>query len=168
MSFNFKESLAKGQASASLVKKNKRELDDLYDELINTLSEYLGFEVNLYHSPEYKYVDSSQYIAASTRLFDANALAALERGVTGYTILRLEAQDTSVDKITLFKYKESDDVYPVTVLINKDKMLCYSQEEYADAISKVLENSRLNLELMEFKSKVEQALQESSKDSGPA
>ncbi|EOW9298801.1 hypothetical protein ACN25S_003149 [Vibrio cholerae] len=166
MSFNFKESLAKGQASASLVKKNQRELDDLYDELTKTLSEHLGFEVNLYDSPEYKGVDSSNSIAASVALF--NAWATPERVATGYTILLLGAKDTSVDKVTLFKYKESDDVYPVTVLINKDKILCYSQEEYAAAISKVLENSRLNLELIEFKSKVEQALQESSKDSGPA
>ncbi|MBE4599054.1 hypothetical protein [Vibrio navarrensis] len=166
MSFNFKESLAKGQASASLVKKNKRELEVLYDELTKTLSEYLGFEVRLYYSPENKGVDTSNSIAASVALI--NALATPERLATGYTILLLGAEGTSVDKVTLFKYKESDDVYPVTVLINKDKMLCYSQEEYAAAISKVLENSRLNLELIDFKSKVERALQESSEDSEPA
>ena len=166
MSFNFKESLAKGQASASLVKKNQREVEEIYHELAKTLSEYLELEVNLYDRPEYKGFDSSNTIAKSVALM--NAWATPERVTTGYTILLLGAENVSVNKVTLFKYKESDDVYPITVIVNKDKMLCYSQEDYAAAISKILENPILNLNLIEFKSKVDHALQESSNDSGPA
>lgn len=166
MSFNFKESLVKGQASASLVKKNQRELDDIYNELTKTLSEHFGFEVRLYDMPEYKGLGLSNSIAALGAAFQAWNNP--ESVATGYTILLLGAEDTNVDKVTLFRYKESDDVYPVTVLINKDKILCYNQEEYAAAINKALENPRLNLELIEFKAKVEQALQASSEDSEPA
>lgn len=165
MSFNFKESLAKGQASASLVKKSQRELEDIYNELTKTLSEHFGFKVSLYDQPEYKGMNSGNSITALGAAF--NALVDPKRVATGYTILSLGAEGTNISKVTLFRYKESDDVYPVTVLINKDKILCYNQEEYATSINKALENSRLNLELIDFKSKVEQALQESSEDSEP-
>ncbi|OOE39384.1 hypothetical protein [Salinivibrio kushneri] len=164
MNFNFKESLAKGQASAYIVEKNHREVKTIYNELINTLSEYFEFEVELHLAPEYKGMDSVSSIAAIGSAFQA--LVNPERVSTGYTMLMLGAKEADVNKVTLLRYQESDDVYPITVLINKDKILCYNQEEYAAAISKALESSKINLELIGFKNQVEQALQESSKSSG--
>ncbi|HHY0465103.1 TPA: hypothetical protein ACVU43_002067 [Vibrio parahaemolyticus] len=166
MNFNFKESLAQGQANASVVKKNQSELNEIYNELTETLSEHFGFEVSLYDRPEYKGVDSANSLAALGAAFQAWANP--ERVATGYTILSLGTDKANVDKVTLFRYKEGDDVYPVTVLLNRDKVLCYSQNEFADTINKALLNSRLNLELIDFQTKVQEALSESSEDSEPA
>ncbi|OOE84206.1 hypothetical protein BZG73_10075 [Salinivibrio siamensis] len=164
MSFKFQESLIKGQEGASLVNKNKKELKEIYTELTNALSEHFGFEVELTPRKEFRDVDSSNTLRALGAAI--NAWANPEKVATGYTILSLGVEGDSVNKLTLFKYKESDDVYPVTVLFNKDKFLCYDQEEFADAVKKVLENSRLNLELINFKSSVERAKQESSASEG--
>lgn len=153
MSFNFKESLSKGQNSASLVRKSKNELDKIYTELTSAFSEYFGFDVNLYEGADYKGVNSNNPLTALGATF--SAWAQPERVATGYTILLLGKEKTEIDNVTLFKYKEADDVYPVTILFNKDKILCYNQDEFADAVKRVLENPRLNLELIDFKKKVE-------------
>lgn len=163
MNFNFKESLVKGQASASLVQKNQKELNEIYNELTKTLSDHFGFEVSLEHRLEYKGMESGNSIVALGAAF--NAWVDPKKVATGYTVLSLVSKETDSSKVSMFRYKESDDVYPVTVLINKDKILCYNQEEFAHSINKALENPRLNLELMDFKSQVEEALKEGTEDS---
>lgn len=157
MSFNFKESLSKGQNSASLVRKNKNELDKIYTELTSAFSEYFGFDVNLYDRIDYKGVNSNNPITMLSLALGTGAQP--ERVATGYTILLLSKENMKIDNVTLFKYKEADDVYPITILFNKDKILCYNQDEFADAVKIVLENPRLNLELIDFKKKVEDIME---------
>ena len=153
MSFNFKESLSKGQNSASLVIKNQNELKTIYTELASVFSENFGFKVNLYDLVDYKGADSTNslaQLAVSISIWNNP-----EKIATGYTKLVLGIEDTKVNRVTLFKYKEADDVYPITVLFNKNKTLCYSQNEFADVIKTIIENPRLNLDLIEFKNRVE-------------
>lgn len=153
MSFNFKESLSKGQNGASIVIKNQNELKVIYTELASVFSENFGFKVNLYDQVDYKGVDSTNsfsQLAVSLSIWNDP-----EKNATGYTKLVLGIEDTKVNKVTLFKYKEADDVYPITVLFNKNKTLCYSQDEFVDVIKTIIENPRLNLELIEFKKRVE-------------
>ncbi|HCE2390628.1 TPA: hypothetical protein NKP06_004583 [Vibrio parahaemolyticus] len=160
MNFNFQESLAKGQESASLVMKNQSEVEDVYNELTKALTEHLGFEVHLYDRKEYKGVDSQNSLLALGAVI--NAWATPERVATGYNILSLGIDVSDIPNVDIFKYKESDDVYPITVLFNRDKVICYNQDEFATAINKALENSRLNLELIDFKHRVDEHLKSAS------
>ncbi|PSU61237.1 hypothetical protein [Photobacterium phosphoreum] len=142
--FNFDAKLEEGAEAQKKAEEQKLEISNVYKELSNSLSKFLGFEVSFYETIEYE---------QNTPMTMTAALISNKLKKTGYKEITLGESDSNLRSKVLFKTIEPEDGYPVTIVHDKSKYISYSQEELAVAMQSIISNVSFHAALSSFKAK---------------
>ncbi|MEZ9340315.1 hypothetical protein AB4176_20915 [Vibrio splendidus] len=157
--FNFNDKLLEGAHAREQAVEYREQIVAVYSELAKTLSDYLTFKVEFYESPEYENESSfsSALLAGSAALSVGGLGLGLgrntEKDKTGYKLVYLRTADRKHRTGHLFKTKEPDDGYPITIKYQKTERFCYNQSELAEALSDLLSTVFFHDELQKLKEK---------------
>jgi len=151
MSFNFDELLQQGKGAAENVLKNKREIKEVLNDLENSLSQFLEMPI--------KFKEYIGYVKGDNDPFMRIASSFKPREKTGYNEVHIVSEQVDLSK-EVFQLKRSDDVYPITIVRDRNHTVADDQKEFASAIGQVVSNSQFHLQLNSFKRQVEEKLKE--------
>lgn len=146
--FDFTMMLQQGHEAAEQVIANKKEIRDVFAGLKASLTNYLGFPVELWESPEYE-----DEITNKNKLLNPLAL----RIKTGRTKVQLLHEETKIRE-ELFLIKRSEDGYPISAILGKNDYMSTSQDEFYASISTIISSPQVNLQLRKFKMLVEEKI----------
>jgi hypothetical protein len=155
MAFKFDELLEQGKGAAENVLKNKKQIREVLDDLEVSLSRFLEMPVKFKEYTGYAKGDEDPFIRM------ANSLKPKEK--TGYNEVHIVHQQTGASK-EVFQLKRSDDIYPITVVRERNHSVADDQNEFASAIGQIISNSQFHLQLKSFKRGVEEKLKEKPQD----
>ena len=156
MAFNFDELLEKGKGAAENVLQNRKEIQEVLSDLKASLGKFLELDIEFYESTEYKDDNSHPFVKIANQFSPREA--------TGFKILKVAHLESETEK-SLFKLKRSDEVYPVTLAMEKNHIVSDNQKEFAASVGEAVSNSQLHLALKSFKREVEKKLEEKTKTS---
>jgi hypothetical protein len=155
MSFNFDELLQQGKGAAENVLKNKREIKEVLTDLENSLSQFLEIPI--------KFVEYIGYVKNDDDAFMRMTNAFKPKEKTGYNEVHIASKQVEFSK-EVFQLKRSDDVYPITIVRERNHSVADDQSEFASAIGQIVSNSQFHLQLNSFKRQVEEKLKEKPQD----
>tara|TARA_Y100000052_G_scaffold21286_1_gene21387 strand:+ start:2180 stop:2671 length:492 start_codon:yes stop_codon:yes gene_type:complete len=148
MSFNFDAILQQGKVAAENVKKNRAQIKEVLSDLEESLKRFL--DVDLKHEQRIEYLQNQDPMLALT-----NMLKPTE--ITGYKLLYIKNKKSDED-LFLFKIKFSEDIYPVTIVREKNHIVADDQNEFADAVGQIMSSSQLHLKLGSFRRRVDEKI----------
>jgi hypothetical protein len=151
MSFSFDELLQQGKGAAENVLKNRREIEEVLDDLKDSLTKFLDLEIEFEERIEYVRDGRDPFTGASS-IFT-------QKEKTGFNVVYIKSKSVTVEK-EIFKLKRSDDVYPITVAKERNHLVSDEQSEFANAVGQIVSNSQFHLHLNSFKRQVEGKLNE--------
>lgn len=151
MSFDFDGLLQKGKGAAEDVIKNSKEVKAVLQDLENSLSKFLDLPLEL--------VEYVEYVEEELSIKFANPFKPKEK--TGFDVVLIVSKQVDVRR-EVFKLKRSDDIYPVTVVRERNHSVASNQDEFAASIGGIASNSQFHLQLKSFKRQVEDKLKEKS------
>lgn len=157
MSFNFDELLQQGKGAAENVIQNRREIKAVLNDLQSSLSQFLEMPIKFEEYIEYVENDSDPLGIA--RL----AFQFKPKEKTGFNVVHIVSEQVEFSK-EVFKLKRSDDVYPITIVRERNHSIADDQSEFASAIGQIVANSQFHLQLNSFKRQVEEKLKEKPQD----
>jgi hypothetical protein len=156
MHINFIDLLQQGKDAAENVIQNKKEIKSVLSDLEGSLSQFLEIPIKLEQHIEYvEYAELDQL----SRL----ALQFKPKEKTGFNVVRIVNKQTELSN-EVFKLKHSDDVYPVTIVRERNHSVADNQSEFASAIGQIVSGSQFHLQLNSFKRMVEVSLKEKPLD----
>lgn len=147
MSFNFDEFLQIGKTAAENVSKNNNEVTAVLADLKHSLSTFLGIDIEFDERIEYELPDRFKMVI--------NPFLPKEK--TGFRALYITTPGTAAE-IELFKLKRSQEVYPITIAMDQNRVVADDQDEFANAVGQLVSNSQFHLHLNSFKRKVDDEL----------
>jgi hypothetical protein len=151
MSYNFDDFLEKGNAAAKNVIKNRKEINEVLENLETSLAKFLtmGIEFN----------ERDEYVSNNSDPVRMIVNSFIPREKTGFTVIYIKSTEVDVEK-AIFKLKRSDNVYPITIEREKHRLVSDEQSEFADAVGQIASDPQLHLQLNSFKSNVTNKLEE--------
>jgi len=155
MSFNFDELLQQGKGAAENVLKNKREIKEVLTDLENSLSQFLETPI--------KFKEYIGYVKQDNDPFRRITSSFIPREKTGYNEVHIVSEEVELSK-EVFQLKRSDDVYPITIVRDRNHSVADDQNEFAMAIGQIASNSQFHLQLNSFKRQVKEKLKEKPQD----
>ncbi len=155
MSFKFDELLQQGKGAAENVLKNKSEIKEVLKDLENSLSQFLETPI--------KFKEYIGYVKQDNDPFRRIANPFIPREKTGYNEVHIVSEEVEFSK-EVFQLKRSDDVYPITIVRERNHSIADDQSEFASAIGQIVSSSQFHLQLNSFKRKVEEKLKEKPQD----
>lgn len=151
MSFNFDELLQQGKGAAENVIQNRREIKAVLNDLQSSLSQFLEIPIKLEEYIEYVQNDLEPLARISLQF--------KPKEKTGFNVVRIVSEQVDCSK-EVFKIKRSDDVYPITIVRDRNHSVADDQSEFASSIGQIVSNSQFHLQLNSFKREVEEKLKE--------
>jgi hypothetical protein len=151
---NFDELLQLGSKAADDVLRNEKEVNKVIENLKTSLCKFLQFDVTL--DEEVDYVKYSNHLPAISELLRP-------KEATGFKVVVIRHKSGANRE--LFKLKRSDDIYPVTVAIEKHSVIADTQQEFRNAVGQAISNSQLHLKLKAFKREVDEIVEKNVTDS---
>jgi hypothetical protein len=142
MSFNFDDLLNQGKEAADNVIQNEKEVDAVLKDLKVSLSKFLNFDISFQKRTEYKERGLADHFLSAANMLKPKEL-------TGYDLFYIENVQFGVEKL-FFKIKISNDIYPVSIVFNKNEFVSDNQEELAASIGEVVSNSQTHLMFNSF------------------
>lgn len=155
MSFNFDDLLKQGKGAAENVIQNRKEIKAVLDDLQSSLSQFLEIPIKI---EEY-----IEYVEQNPASLAVMALQLKQREKTGFNVVHIVSEQVECSK-EVFKIKRSDDVYPITIVRDRNHSVADDQSEFASSIGQVVSNSQFHLQLNSFKREVEEKLKEKPQD----
>ncbi|MEW6989641.1 hypothetical protein AADZ91_03035 [Colwelliaceae bacterium 6441] len=155
MNFNFDELLQQGKGAAENVLKNKREIKAVLKDLENSLSQFLEMPI--------KFEEYIGYVKNDNDPFTRLAGSFKPREKTGFNEVHIVSEQVDFSK-EVFQLKRSDDVYPITIVRDRNHSVADDQSEFASAVGQIVSNSQFHLQLNSFKRQVEEKLKEKPQD----
>lgn len=149
MAFNFDEMLQQGKGAAENVIKNQKEIKEVLEDLENSLSQFLGMPIKLEEYIGYVKNDDDPFV------YMAKILKPREK--TGYDEVHISSEQVDLTK-EIFQLKYSDDIYPVTIVRDRNHSVADNQSEFVSAIGQIVSNSQFHLQLNSFKRQVKEKL----------
>ena len=155
MSFNFEELLQQGKGAAENVIKNQKEIEEVLENLEDSLNHFLEMPIKL---EEYiGYVKNDR----DPLLYITNAFKPREK--TGYNEVYIVSEQVNLSE-EVFQLKYSDDVYPITIARDRNHSVADNQIEFISSVGQIVSNSQFHLQLNSFKRKVKEKLLEKRQD----
>ena len=155
MSFNFEELLQQGKGAAENVIKNQKEIEEVLENLEDSLNHFLEMPIKL---EEYiGYVKNDR----DPLLYITNAFKPREK--TGYNEVHIVSEQVNLSE-EVFQLKYSDDVYPITIARDRNHSVADNQIEFISSVGQIVSNSQFHLQLNSFKRKVKEKLLEKRQD----
>lgn len=151
MSFNFNELLLQGKSAAEDVIQNRKEIKSVISELQNSLSSFLEMPIRL--------VERIEYIQNDSDIMTKLSFQIKPKEKTGFNLIYIVNEDVDLSK-EVFKIKRSDDVYPVTIVRDRNHSVADDKSEFASALGQIASSSQFHLQLNAFKREVEEKLLE--------
>lgn len=155
MSFNFDKLLEQGKGAAEDVIKNRKEVTDVLNDLQGSLSQFLGIPV--------KFEERIEYVEDNLDPISRLGLQYKPKEKTGFNVVNIVSEEVGISR-EVFKLKPSDDVYPVTIVRDRNHSVADNQSEFASSIGQIASNSQFHLQLRSFKRQVEEKLKEKPQD----
>lgn len=155
MAYNFDDLLQQGKGAADNVLQNKKEVKEVLKDLETSLNKFLKIPIKLKEYTGYVKEDLDPILRIS------NPFKPKEK--TGYNEVHIVHEQLGLSK-EVFQLKRSDDVYPITVVRERNHSVADDQNEFANAIGLIASNSQFHLQLNSFKRQVEEKLKENSKN----
>ncbi|WP_367107521.1 hypothetical protein [uncultured Psychrobacter sp.] len=152
MAFNFDKLLQQGKGAAENVVKNQKEIKEVLEDLENSLGQFLEIPIKLEEYIGYVKNEEDPFV------YIAKMLKPREK--TGYDEVHISSEQVNLTK-EIFQLKYSDDIYPVTIVRDRNHSVADNQSEFAAAIGQIVSNPQFHLQLNSFKRQVEEKLQES-------
>jgi hypothetical protein len=154
MTYNFDELLLQGKSAAENVVQNRSEIEAVLDQLQRSLSQFLSIPI--------KFDETIEYVQDPDPL--SNLIIQLRpKEKTGFNIVCIHNEETKYSK-GMFKIKLSDDVYPVTLVREKNRYVADNKSEFEAALGEIVSNSQFHLKLNSFRKKVEEILAQKTED----
>ena len=147
MDLNFDELLNQGQGAAENVLKNRKEIKSVLHDLQNSLSKFLSMSIELKESIEFVEENSNSI----TRL----AIQFKPKEKTGFNVVSIVSKEVDYSQ-ELFKIRRSDEVYPITLVRDREHMVADDQTEFSSSIGQIVSKAQFHFKLKSFKKKVEQ------------
>jgi hypothetical protein len=155
MSFNFDELLKQGKGAAENVIQNKKEIKAVLNDLQSSLSQFLEIPI--------KFEEYIEYVKKDSNPLTIMNLQFKPREKTGFNVVHIVSEQVKCSK-EVFKIKRSDDVYPITIVRDRNHSVADDQSEFASSIGQIVSNSQFHLQLNSFKREVEEKLKEKPQD----
>jgi hypothetical protein len=155
MSFNFDELLEQGKGAAEDVIKNRKEIKDVFNDLQDSLSKFLEIPI--------KFEERIEYVGDKLDAISRLALQFKPKEKTGFNVVNIVSEEVGISRV-VFKLKRSDDVYPITIVRDRNHSVADNQSEFASSIGQIASNSQFHLQLRSFKRQVEEKLKEKPQD----